>query len=163
MKLAAGNDAARAGLVNGTLYAVSVAGMEGLIERKDVPLSGRFSLLPLRSATTPDGSIASLTDDNLLALYETTGGTYFLRPEDAAWHPRAPRRFVLATTDPSASRLYRFEFDDIAAPEKGGTLRSLLAPAAPSLTNGVYVQQLDNVAVDGERRDAWRSAAQVLV
>jgi hypothetical protein len=42
-----------------------------------------------------------LRDTELQAIYLAQGGTLFRRPEDLAWHPLAPRRLILAQTDPS--------------------------------------------------------------
>ena len=146
-----GNEAQQAGLVDGELYALSVTSAVDAStgvsrETRAEPLGGRFELKLLRSAV--NGSVAYLREEIWHDVYTRAGGTWFLRPEDLAWHPRAPHRFVLATTDMMASRLYRFEFDDIAEPERGGTVVSLLDEVQTQESHPQHYQMLDNVEVD---------------
>ena len=112
-KTAAGTPVDRAGLTNGTNYVIQIAGLG--TEDRNVPASGRFSLVD-----------------------PSTGGTQFLRPEDAAWDPAHPNDLYFVTTDrydqvkdgvgttAARSRLYRLRFDDIANPLAGGTIEALL-------------------------------------
>ena len=128
-----GNTVEKAGLTNGTNYAIQVGSVA--IEDRNTPLSGSFTLV------TP-GATSS-----------TTGGTQFLRPEDIAWDPLHPNVAYFATTDQydqvkdgigttvARSRLYRLTFADITNSTAGGTIEAVLDGTEDH-------NMFDNLAVD---------------
>ncbi|MFO0797995.1 MAG: hypothetical protein U0804_10990 [Gemmataceae bacterium] len=136
-KTAAGTPVDRAGLTNGTTYAVQVGSL--LAEDRNSPAAGRFSLVS--PTTTPS----------------STGGTQFLRPEDVSWDPSRPNVLYFATTDRydqvkdgvgttvARSRLYRLTFDDVTNPTAGGTIEAVLDGTE---AGNMY----DNIAVDAHGR-----------
>ena len=136
-KTNSGTDIDKAGLTNGTQYAVIVNGV-GLESRTNAlgtstpQFSGTFSL----------GSIAS--------------GTSFLRPEDGVWDPNNPNDFYFATTDrldtydaggtqTGNSRLWKMHFNDLSNPTAGGTIEAVLRGIG---SNGNDINQpnmIDNI------------------
>jgi hypothetical protein len=141
-KTGRGNDIERAGLTNGGLYGVSVAGLSA--ESRTTGASGRFSLYSHGDVTNTAGSA-------LDASSVANGVTSFLRPEDGAWDPRPGRQndFYFLTTDRyntpttrGSSRLYRMRFDDITDPTAGGEITMLL----DGFTDGP--QMMDNMCID---------------
>ncbi len=135
-KTNAGTEMDRAGLNNGKLFGVSVAGMVKE-DTLGVPAAGtRFSLSDL-------GSVQNTTGAALDSLSIAAGVTTFLRPEDGAWDPSHPQDFYFNTTDAFTlpSRLWRLRFDNPANPEMGGTIEAVL--------DGTEGQKmLDNMAID---------------
>ncbi len=144
-KQGAGNDITRAGLDNGLLYGVKIAGVPS--ELRATPVSGTFTLENLGNVQNSSG--AALSTASLAA-----GVTRFLRPEDGAWDPRPgfQNDFYFCTTDrfntPTTvgrSRVYRLRFADISQPELGGQITSLL--------DGTEGHQMhDNLCVDNHGR-----------
>jgi hypothetical protein len=149
-KQSSGNPVQRAGLANGILYGIRVAGMP---QDPDAPLPQepiRFDL-----AEIPDA--AQKTGAQIESYSNAAAVTHFLRPEDGSWDPRHPRDFYLATTDnydstqpdgasvpggsSGYSRLWRLRFDDLRHPEAGGTITPLLDGRSEP------VQMLDNLTV----------------
>lgn len=113
-KTNSGTDADKAGLTNGQLYFITVAGNPNEIT----------------NTTTSATSITSGTAFTLT----TTSGTVFSRPEDGAWNPLNPAQFYFVTTDRldqatlglgsqiGRTRLWRLTFTDITNPALGGTI-----------------------------------------
>ncbi|HEX8875707.1 MAG TPA: alkaline phosphatase PhoX [Phycisphaerales bacterium] len=141
-KTAAGNDVERAGLTNGSLYGVRVAGLA--LETRASGASGRFDLFNLGNVENTTGAVVQT---NSVA----AGVTEFLRPEDGHWDPRTGRQndFYFVTTDryntaatPGNSRLYRLRFDDITDPTLGGKITMLV----DGFTSGP--QMMDNMCID---------------
>jgi hypothetical protein len=139
-KQTTGNVVERAGLIRQSerdnLHVVRVDGLTpddtgATNEDRNTPLNGTFSLENL-------GDVSGLTNPGLEALSDSLGGTQFLRPEDGNWDPNNPSDYYFVTTDRydevkdgvgtqvGRSRLYRLRFTDIAHPELGGTITSLL-------------------------------------
>lgn len=131
-----GSEVDKAGLNNGKLFGVAVAGMVSETSA-EVPAAGtRFSLYDL-------GSVQNTTGAALDAASVAGGVTSFLRPEDGAWNPTSLRDFYFVTTNSftAPSRLWRLRFDDVANPELGGTIEALL--------DGTEGQKmLDNIGFD---------------
>lgn len=131
-----GSEIDKAGLSNGKLFGVSVAGM-AKEDTLGVPAVGtRFMLTDL-------GSVQNMTGGALDTASVAAGVTTFLRPEDGAWDPSNLRDFYFNTTDAFTlpSRLWRLRFDDPANPEAGGTIEAVL--------DGTEGQKmLDNMAID---------------
>ena len=141
-----GNPVERAGLSNGVLYGIKVAGMRAE-SRDSTPVSGAaFTLAPLGDVSAKSG--AQLETESGAA-----GVTSFLRPEDGSWDPTNSNRFYFATTDRfdtvktgqgtqiGRSRLWRLNFKDASDPTQGGTIDLILDGT------GDY-QMLDNITVD---------------
>lgn len=135
-KTNAGTEIDKAGLNNGKLFGISVAGMTKE-DTLGVPVAGtRFSLVDLGTVQNTKG--AALDSISIAA-----GVTTFLRPEDGAWDPSNPKDFYFNTTDAFTlpSRLWRRRFDNPANPETGGTIEAVL--------DGTEGQKmLDNMAID---------------
>lgn len=112
-----GTDVEKAGLMNGSLSFVSVAG-----NSKEISDTGTRATGISSGARFTLGSV----------------GTTFSRPEDGAWNPLDPRQFYFVTTDQldmkglglgtqvGRTRLWRLTFDDITRPEIGGVIDLLL-------------------------------------
>ena len=120
-KTAAGLPVDRAGLTNGRLWGVRVAGLLSESDASVVADGTAFSLYSL-------GDVSAMTG---VALEAASVGnvTGFQRPEDGAWDPMNPDDFYFVTTASFSgkSRLWRLRFDDAANPALGGTIDMLLA------------------------------------
>jgi SprB repeat/HYR domain len=113
-----GTEVDKAGLTNGTLKFVNVAG----------------STAEIVNTTTRATNITSGTAFTLSA----TSSTTFSRPEDGVWNPANPAQYFFVTTDQydqvkdgvgtqiGRSRLWRLNFTNIAQPSLGGTIDLLL-------------------------------------
>jgi hypothetical protein len=136
-KQSTGSEVDKAGLTNGTLKFVNIAGMavEGSTGRGN-------TVLP---ATPAPGAAFTLS---------ATTSTTFLRPEDGAWDPANPSKYYFVTTDRydnakdglsganGYSRLWRLNFTDITNPDLGGTTDLLLDGTEAG-------QMFDNMTIDG--------------
>lgn len=135
-KTDSGSDVEKAGLTNGKLYGVSVAGLLNETNAS-VPAEGTvFTLVDLGDIKNSTGGEINTNSNNL-------GVTNFLRPEDGAWDPSNPNDFYFATTNAitSPSRLWRLRFSDTNNPEAGGTIEAVL--------DGTEGQKmLDNLTID---------------
>src|SRR5262245_16931283 len=149
-KQSSGTPVARAGLTNGTLTFVSVAG----------------NPTEIVNSTTRATNIASGTRFAL----SSTASTAFSKPEDGAWNPANPRQYFFvssdrldnntstgpnptigatgATAQTGKSRLWRLTFDDITNPSLGGVIDLLIDGSK----GGQKVNMLDNVGVDADGR-----------
>jgi hypothetical protein len=128
-----GTEVDKAGLNNGTLKFINVAG----------------NTAEIVNTTTRTTNITSGTAFTLSG----TAATTFSRPEDGAWDPKDPTKFYFVTTDRldqiadgvgpqiGRSRLWRLNFNDITNPDLGGTIDLLIDG-----TEGVNM--LDNLTID---------------
>jgi PEP-CTERM motif len=123
-----------AGLNNGTLSFVTVAG----------------NAAEIVNATT---RATNITDGTRFTL-SGTASTVFSRPEDGAWNPLNPSEFWFVTTDRldqvsdgvgtqiGQTRLWKLAFDDITDPSKGGAIDLVLD--GPTV-GGQKVNMFDNM------------------
>ncbi|MCV2393562.1 hypothetical protein OEB99_04510 [Actinotalea sp. M2MS4P-6] len=119
-----GNPVEKAGLADGTSWAISVP---------DLPTESG-------AAPVPSGPLP-------FELTAAGAGTGWDRPEDGSWDPQHPDDFYFVTTASMTkqSRLWRLRFVDAAQPELGGTVEMLLeGPADP--TTGP--KMMDNITVN---------------
>src|SRR5262249_16764091 len=105
------------------------------IEDRNIPLSGRFSLVTPGATSSP------------------TGGTQFMRPEDIAWNPVHPNVLYFNTTDRydqvkdragttlGRTRLYHLTFHDISTPHARVTTDAVVAGTEAG-------NMFDNLTVD---------------
>lgn len=139
-----GNVIEKAGLHGGKLYAVKVTGNQNE-DTSDLPFGaaadGTFTLVDVTPTAYGNGSGLALNTQTV-----ASGGTNFLRPEDAGWDPKRPTVLQMATTSSTTgrSRIWEFTFSDIANPELGGTIRV----AGDGGLNGTVFQMADNLTVD---------------
>lgn len=134
-KTSEGSPVARAGLTNGVLYGVKVAGVPTEDVAVGIPSGTAFELHSL-------GNVENSTGAALEAASNAAGVTRFARPEDGAWDPNNRNHYYFVTTASfsTASRLWRLRFADISRPELGGQLDMLL--------DGSEGQRMfDNIAV----------------
>ena len=136
-KTNSGTDIEKAGLTNGTQYAVVVNG---------VGLESRTNAL---GSSSPQFS-------GTFTLDTVANGTSFLRPEDGVWDPNNPNDFYFATTDrldthdaggvqTGNSRLWKMHFNDLSNPTAGGTIEAVLRGIG---SNGNDINQpnmIDNI------------------
>jgi hypothetical protein len=130
------SDIDKAGLTNGTLYGVAVAGVTSEPSATGIPSGTAFTLANL-------GNVENNTGAQLETAGAAAGVTGFLRPEDAAWDPVHPNDLYFVTTSSftTPSRLWRLRFSDVNNFAAGGTLDMLL--------DGTEGQKmLDNITVD---------------
>lgn len=119
-KASTGTVVERAGLVGGSLYGVTVAGM-ATEPNLSPTTSAAFSLSAV-------GGVAGLSYAQVETASDAVGVTEFLRPEDGVWDPNRPEDFYFISTagNNGAGRLWRLRFSDITQPENGGALSLLL-------------------------------------
>lgn len=137
-KTSSGTDIDKAGLNNGKLYGVKVAGLLTEVST-GIPAAGtHFDLADLGFVQNKTGAV--LNTESV-----TAGVTTFLRPEDGAWDPSNPNDFYFVTTNSftAPTRLWRLRFDNINTPETGGTIEAVLDGTEPA---GQHMY--DNIAVD---------------
>jgi hypothetical protein len=131
-----GTDIDKAGLNNGRLYGVAVAGL--LTETgASVPAPNTvFTLADL-------GNVQNLSGSTINANSINAGVTNFLRPEDGAWDPSNLNDFYFATTNGigNPSRLWKLHFTNVANPLAGGTITAVLE-------GNEGQQMLDNITID---------------
>jgi|GEM_PF-483937 len=136
-KTNAGTDVDKAGLTNGSLKFVTVAG----------------NSVEITNTTTRSTGISSGTRFTLSG----TASTTFSRPEDGAWDPKDPSKYYFVTTDRldqvtdgigsqiGNSRLWRLSFDDITNPEAGGSVDLLIDG---DIVGGQKVNMFDNMSIN---------------
>jgi VCBS repeat-containing protein len=136
-KTNAGTDVDKAGLTNGSLKFVTVAG----------------NAVEITNTTTRTTGISSGTRFTLSG----TASTTFSRPEDGAWDPKDPSKYYFVTTDRldqvtdgvgsqiGNSRLWRLNFDDITNPEAGGNVDLLING---DIVGGQKVNMFDNMSIN---------------
>ena len=122
-KTSSGSPIERAGLTNGSLFGVKVAGVAAEDPASGIASGTSFTLANL-------GNVENQSGTQLEALSKSLGLTGFQRPEDGAWDPSNPNDFYFATTASfdGNSRLWRLRFNDISNPAAGGTI-AMLQPA----------------------------------
>lgn len=148
----AGNDIERAGLMNGKLFALRLPAGDGKFvteEKNDFALgasafaaSARFELAELGAG----GDVSAMSGLEIEQDCIAKNALRMMRIEDGAWDPRPAKKndfyFVTTASATLNSRLWRLSFDDLDAPEKGGTLTALL--------KGNEGQTMfDNITIDG--------------
>jgi hypothetical protein len=159
-----GNEVQKAGLANGKLYGVKVAGVPTESAKTDwhVGDSLPITLEDVSAHAAVGGSAAgSLEADSVAA-----GVTGFQRPEDGSWDPSNPSDFYFVTTSnfgPNAAgtldghtRLWRLHLADPANPAAGGQVTLLLNSqlGTPDSGGGTQAasspgpQMLDNITVN---------------
>lgn len=147
-KLAKGdNPVERAGLDNGELYGIRVAGVPR--ESREFGLGKeRYRATARFETVLMDEFYGSGSGERLQAQSIAKGVTQFLRVEDGAWNSLAGKygEFYFATTDTfhGISRLFRLRFDDMDTPLAGGVIEIVINGEK----NGMQVKMLDNLTVD---------------
>lgn len=139
-KQSTGSEIDQAGLTNGILYGIKVAGT--VDEINATPANGSFTL----QAIATNGDVSNLTGLQIDADSEAKQVTSFLRPEDSAWDPQHPNVLYFNTTNnfTGNTRLYQATFVDITHPELGGTIVAVL-------DGSEGIKMLDNLTVaDGK-------------
>lgn len=134
-----GSEIERAGLTNGKLYGVKVAGMP----TNNIEINGSFPA-PGTGFTLVDlGFVNALSGATLQTNSVAAGVTQFLRPEDGQFNPSNLSDFYFATTNSftSPSRLWKLHFNNINTPETGGTVEVVIAG-----TEGP--KMMDNMTID---------------
>ena len=131
-KTSTGTEVEKAGLTNGTLKFINIAGS-----------TAEITNTTSRTTNITSGTAFTLSD---------TASTVFSRPEDGAWNPLDPNQYYFVTTDRldqvadgigtqvGKSRLWRLNFSDVTNATGGGTIDLLI--------DGVGVNMLDNLTVD---------------
>lgn len=111
----------RAGLTNGVLFGVKVAGYPFELPVTGIPSGTAFTAFAF-------GDVSAKSGATLQTESRTAGVTEFQRPEDACWDPRDPDDLYFVTTASFTgnSRLWRLSFVDAARPELGGVIDLLL-------------------------------------
>ena len=131
----------KAGLSNGKLYGVSVAGLS-LESSSSIPAANTtFTLVDL-------GQVQNMTGAALNTASNTANVTNFLRPEDGAWDPSNPKDFYFVTTNSftSPSRMWRLRFIDPANPELGGTITVVLdGTEGPKMMDNMVIDKFGHV------------------
>ncbi len=155
-KTGEGNAIEKAGLNNGRLFGIRVAGLP--VEHAPLGIakgdSASFELIDLGDRSDDDG--ARLFEETRAG--NASGVTKFLRPEDGHWDPTDANVFYFTTTGAlydsngndlrdryGPGRLWKLVFHDIRNPQKGGTLKRLL-------TGWEGVVGPDNITVDRKGR-----------
>lgn len=145
-KTNSGNDIERAGLTNGSLYGVRVAGLATEVRASGA--AGRFDMVNL-------GDVKNGTGAALQTSSNANNVTNFLRPEDGTWDSRPGHEndYYFVTTDrfntagtEGHSRLYRMRFDDITNPAAGGNIDMLV----DGFVSGPNM--MDNLCIDSHGR-----------
>jgi hypothetical protein len=120
-KTSTGTPVEKAGLTNGTLFGIKVAGLTTETVSSTLAPATAFTLVDL-------GNVENTTGAALETASTANGVTNFLRPEDGSWDPTNPKVFYFATTASisTPSRLWRLTFNDPANPAAGGTIDMVL-------------------------------------
>ena len=138
-KQTSGTEVDKAGLTNGALTFINVAG----------------NATEISDSTTRTTNIASGTRFTLNGTTSTT----FSRPEDGAWNPLNLKQFYFVTTDRldqvtegigtqiGRTRLWRLTFDDLGNPYLGGTIDLLIDGR---VVDGQRVNMFDNIGVNAQ-------------
>lgn len=116
-----GSEIEKAGLTNGKLFGVAVAGMVAE-SGTSLPAAGTaFSLVDL-------GDVSAMTGATINTNSNTLGVTNFLRPEDGAWDPANDSDFYFNTTNSFSgpSRVWKLHFTNPTNPSLGGTITAVL-------------------------------------
>jgi hypothetical protein len=148
-----GNEVQKAGLANGKLYGIKVAGVpQNEVSKTDWSVGDEFDFstvdLTAHAAVTGSGP-GSLEADG-----QTAGLMNFQRPEDGSWDPSHPSDFYFVTTSnfgPNSAgtldghtRLWRLRFSDPADPSQGGKLKLLVNGQIGTPDSGTGTQSADS-------------------
>ncbi len=151
-KTGAGSEIERAGLTNGSLFGVQVAGV----------MNEGAGVIPTSGVTFHNfGNGASLTGAQLQTASNANSVTNFARPEDGHWNPSNPNQFIFCTTGASGApnRLYSLEFTDITNPTSGATLTTLLdGTEGPVSMDNLTVDRFGNVIIQEDPGSSSRLA-----
>lgn len=134
-----GSEIEQAGLVGGKLFGVKTA---DAVENAAQGVIGAFVLEPMFG----NGKAANKTGMDLFADSRERGITAFSRPEDGLWDVKNPNVYYFVTTDrfDGNSRLYKMTFNQIAHPEAGGFIESVLN------SKDVGAQMFDNITMTAD-------------
>ncbi|MCC7298495.1 MAG: esterase-like activity of phytase family protein, partial [Bacteroidia bacterium] len=131
-----GTEIDKAGLNNGKLFGVAVAGLTAEVSGSFPAVNTTFTMVDIGNIKDSSGAFINTKSNTL-------GVTNFLRPEDGTWDPSNAKDFYFVTTNgfTAPSRLWRLRFNDIQNPENGGTITVLLDG-----TEGP--KMMDNIGID---------------
>lgn len=134
-----GSEIEQAGLMGGKLYGVKTA---DAIENAAQGVIGAFVLEPMFG----NGKAAAKSGMDLMADSRERGITAFSRPEDGLWDVKNPNVYYFVTTDrfDGNSRLYKMTFNQIAHPEAGGFVESVLN------SKDIGAQMFDNITMTAD-------------
>jgi 2',3'-cyclic-nucleotide 2'-phosphodiesterase/3'-nucleotidase/5'-nucleotidase len=138
-----GTEIEKAGLSNGRLYGVAVAGLATEISTSIPAANTAFTLVDL--GIVRDSSGAALNSKS-----NALGVTNFLRPEDGHWDPSNPNDFYFVTTNSftAPSRLWRLRMSDIKTPELGGTITAVLdGTEGPKMMDNMTIDNYGHVLI----------------
>jgi 2',3'-cyclic-nucleotide 2'-phosphodiesterase (5'-nucleotidase family) len=138
-----GSEIEKAGLSNGHLYGVAVAGLTTEVSTSFPAANTAFSLIDL-------GIVRDSSGVALNAKSNALGVTNFLRPEDGHWDPSNPNDFYFVTTNgfTAPSRLWRLRMTDIKNPELGGTITALLdGTEGPKMMDNMTIDNYGHVLI----------------
>lgn len=138
-----GSEIEKAGLSNGRLYGVAVAGLTTEVSASIPAANTAFSLIDLGIVRDSSGAALNAKSNAL-------GVTNFLRPEDGHWDPSNPNDFYFVTTNSftAPSRLWRLRMTDIKNPELGGTITALLdGTEGPKMMDNMTIDNYGHVLI----------------
>ena len=138
-KQTTGSEIEKAGLTNGKLYGVKVAGLP----TNNTEINGSYPAPGTVFTLVDLGFVNNLSGAALQTNSVSAGVTQFLRPEDGSFDPKHPEDFYFVTTNAitAPSRLWKLHFSNINSPELGGTVEVKL--------DGTEGQKMmDNMTVD---------------
>ncbi len=142
-KTNAGSEVDKAGLTNGRLYGIAVAGLTTEVSASFIAPNTAFTMVDL--GIVRDSSGAALNSrSNALSV------TNFLRPEDGAWDPANPNDFYFVTTNSftAPSRMYRLRFTNINNPTAGGTITAVLdGTEGPKMMDNIGADNFGHIII----------------
>jgi hypothetical protein len=133
----------QAGLTNGTLFGVKVAGFPFEDAATGIPDGTRFTGVGF-------GDVSATSGAALQTSSRARGVTEFNRPEDAHWDPDRPNDLYFVTTASFTgnSRLWRLRFDDASFPELGGRIDMLLGGTeGPKMMDNLTVSERGQILI----------------
>ncbi len=136
-----GTEIEKAGLSNGRLYGVAVAGLTAEISASIPAANTAFTMVDLGIVRDSSGAALNAKSNAL-------GVTNFLRPEDGHWDPSNPNDFYFVTTNSftAPSRLWRLRMSDIKTPELGGTITAVLdGTEGPKMMDNMTIDNYGNI------------------
>ncbi|HZW05795.1 MAG TPA: GC-type dockerin domain-anchored protein [Phycisphaerales bacterium] len=171
-KTDSGSDVERAGLTNGTLYAVSMTGTtvtagQRVEDQANIlgdaasgPVTSKaFTMIDMNAVFAANAlTVETATGAQLQSLGDAAGQMNFRRPEDVTFDVSRPGVCYFVTTAGvgANSRLWKMVFTDIAQPELGGTITMLLdggnvagtaSGGFTSATGATTIEMMDQVCV----------------
>jgi len=138
-----GTEIEKAGLSNGRLYGVAVAGLATEISTSIPAANTAFTMVDLGIVRDSSGAALNAKSNAL-------GVTNFLRPEDGHWDPSNPNDFYFVTTNSftAPSRLWRLRMSDIKTPELGGTITAVLdGTEGPKMMDNMTIDNFGNILI----------------